>query len=209
MPVGIPTYEIFRDEPTIGDVIELVGYGEAGDGVDGYIAGSGFITIKRVGANVIDALYADDETGDVAELWKFDFDGPVGNGLTGGPTLGAEIEATLGEGDSGGPGFLVEDDRRYLFSVNNFVAGPGLDGRFGSSGGGVVISAYASWIDGFLLQIEDYDLNRDGAVSGMDLLHMLGVWGEDSPAADFNHDGVVNAGDMARLIRAVEQQDAR
>ncbi len=207
LPVEIPTYSIYRGAPEIGEVVELVGYGETGDGVDGYVPGSGFITTKRVGANVVDALYADDETKGVAELWKFDFDGPIGNGPLGGPGLGAEVEATLGEGDSGGPGFIVDDGERLLFSVNNFVAGPGQDGRFGSSGGGVILSAYASWIDGFLDGETDFDLNRDGVVSGLDLMQVLDVWGEDAPKADFNRDGVVNSADLARIVRVLEQAE--
>ena len=43
------------------------------------------------------------------------------------------------------------------------------------------------------------DLNRDGAVNGLDLDIMLSQWGE-SGSADLNGDGVVSSGDLKMIL---------
>ena len=43
------------------------------------------------------------------------------------------------------------------------------------------------------------DLNRDGAVNGVDLDIMLSQWGEDG-SADLNGDGVVSSGDLSIML---------
>ncbi len=45
-------------------------------------------------------------------------------GITGGPTLGNNIETTLGFGDSGGPAFLNDNGTLVLAGVNTFLTTP-------------------------------------------------------------------------------------
>lgn len=43
------------------------------------------------------------------------------------------------------------------------------------------------------------DLNRDGAVNGVDLDIMLSQWGE-AGSADLNGDGIVSSGDLSIML---------
>jgi hypothetical protein len=130
----------------------MVGYGRSGNGFRGFTVDSSF-TVKRTGENVIDAFYQQDERdrAQADEVFRFDFDGPVGNGPLGGPTLGNTIETTLGGGDSGGPSLILVGADPSLASsyriagVNTFSEGRH-GARFRSEGGGMAVPAYASWI---------------------------------------------------------------
>lgn len=204
LPPCVPVYPLARRDVRAGEAVELVGYGESGDGVRGYAPGTGSFTTKRLGANAADMFFADDEGrtidgAPVVEVWAFDFDGPVGDGPSGGPTLGDGVETTLGSGDSGGPGFIVDNGRLALFSVNTFVAGPGRAGRFGSTAGGQVVAAYRSWIESVVAR-DLADRNRDGAVDAADLGIVLAHWGDAGGAGDVNGDGFVNMADLASLL---------
>ncbi len=46
------------------------------------------------------------------------------------------------------------------------------------------------------------DINHDGHVDASDLAVLLGAWGTSSPASDLNGDGTVNAADLAILLGA-------
>jgi hypothetical protein len=138
----------------------MVGYGRSGDGVSGYTTNASF-TVKRVGFNNADQFLADDEGTGINEVFVFDFDFPNDSyanyaNYIGGLSLGNQIEATFGPGDSGGPSFIYQDEQWLLAGVNTFggsfvsdelVTGPEFP-FFGSGGGGMVVSAYAEWIDG-------------------------------------------------------------
>lgn len=150
IPSDVPQYGLFRGD-LAGKEITLVGYGQSGDGISGYTVGASY-TVKRSGKNVVDAFYAQDDAGRSAanEVFRFDFDRANGtNGPLGGPSLGNNIETTLGGGDSGGPSFVNDSGVWRLAGVNTFsqstatVSAP----KFGSLGGGMSIPAYASWID--------------------------------------------------------------
>jgi hypothetical protein len=131
----------------------MVGYGRSGDGVSGYTTNASF-TIKRAGRNVADAFYGQDDAGRSAadEVFRYDFDGPTGNGSFGGATLGNDVETTLGGGDSGGPSFALCTgcdptlaSSYEIVGVNTFTQGTNAP-KFGSLGGGINVGAYASWI---------------------------------------------------------------
>lgn len=201
LPSDIPSYPLSVRRPQAGLVVQLVGYGETGDGANGYIAGSGTFNEKRVGYNEADLFFGDDEglSGRI-ELWQYDFDGPDTEGFSGGRGLGEGAEATLGGGDSGGPGFVFEDGELRVFSINNFVSGPGEPGSFGSGGGGVVVSSYADWILRTMGAGSVADLNGDGRVDSADLNAMLMAWGRTDGASDLNRDGVVNIADLQILL---------
>jgi len=208
LPPSIPTYTLSRAAIRRGSPIRMVGYGETGDGERGYQIGSGFFTTKRLGANAADVFFLDDEGTRSVEIWQFDFDAPLGDGFAGGPSLGENVEATLGFGDSGGPGFLDTPEGLRLVSVNNYVSGPGEAGRFGSGGGGVLVSAYEGWIRSVTGDAARFDgrparpadISRDGRVDRLDLLRLLANWNSTTPEADVNADGLVNGADLAALI---------
>jgi hypothetical protein len=121
----------------------MVGYGRSGDGVNGYTTPAS-PTIKRVGANVADAFYGQDDPGrpEANEVFRFDFDGPTGDGPLGGPTLGNTTETTLGPGDSGGPAF---GPGNVLSGIATFTQGDAP--KFASMGGGVNVFPYVAWIN--------------------------------------------------------------
>lgn len=148
VPVGVPIYDIFEGTLAAGDTLTMTGYGRSGDGVNGFFVGPSFST-KRVGMNNADAFAGDDEGGLLDEIFFTDFDGPVGNGVLGGPTLGNDIETTLGGGDSGGPSFVSVDGTLQVAGINTFSftmpSGPEAP-LFGSGAGGILISGYTDWI---------------------------------------------------------------
>lgn len=155
VPAGVPIYGLHTG--TMNQTLSMVGYGRSGDGVSGeYVLAS--TTVKRRGENHPDQLFGQDDFGrpSTNEVFQFDFDGPAGIGLTGGPTLGNDRETTLGPGDSGGPSFVLVGSDPSLASSYS-VAGIntyGLDGPtaatpfFNSYAGGMIVSAYSSWIQG-------------------------------------------------------------
>ena len=150
IPADVPRYRLFTGDLT-GQTINMVGYGQSGDGINGYTVSASY-TVKRMGANVVDAFYGQDDSGRAAanEVFRFDFDRDDGsNGPLGGQSLGNAIETTLGGGDSGGPSFVLVGTEYQLAGVNTFSQGTATVSapKFGSMGGGMSIPAYASWIN--------------------------------------------------------------
>ena len=153
LPTGVPIYQLNTDPFINIETVTMVGYGLSGDGVNGYTVSPSY-SVKRVGSNRADVYISDDEGGASREGWEFDFDGSSKNtNLFGRPrgsnlTLGNDIETTLGGGDSGGPAFIDDGFGGIeIFGVNTF----GFTGKadapfFGSGGGGIVVAAYAEWI---------------------------------------------------------------
>jgi len=150
LPLGVPTYDLPDGEITQGMVVTFVGYGRSGDGVHGYTTPASY-TVKRVGANTADAFYGQDDPGrpEANEVFRFDFDGPDGNGPMGGPTLGNDVETTLGAGDSGCPAFASTESGLALYGMGTFVQGSNAP-MFGSLGGGVNLFWYLDWINSVL-----------------------------------------------------------
>lgn len=149
-------YQLYRNDLSQAAVaeFEMVGFGQTGNGVDGYTAGASLDT-KRLGYN--DADYLDttgnDDTSDPAkandvEVWYADFDGPSGSGFLGSTSVGNERETNLGGGDSGGPSF----HGGQLAAINTF--GFGYNGiaspKFGTGLGGILVYPYLDWIDGIV-----------------------------------------------------------
>jgi hypothetical protein len=156
LPATVPKYALSAT-PMVAQAthLYLVGYGRSGDGVKGYTTNASW-TIKRTGENIVDAFYAQDDLGQPAanEVFRFDFDGPTGNGPLGGPTLGNDLETTLGGGDSGGPSFVLVDAAHpelaasyELVGVNTFTQGRTAP-KFGTMGGGINVVPYRAWILG-------------------------------------------------------------
>ena len=75
-------------------------------------------------------------------------------GFLAGPTLGNNIEASVGQGDSGAPAFVEVGGQLVIagvitfeFALSNITPPPG---EFGSLGGGVISGPYVPWINSFL-----------------------------------------------------------
>jgi secreted trypsin-like serine protease len=126
----------------IGDLIALVGFGRSGYGSYGYTTNAS-LTDRRFGFNLIDAFQADDEGGGFPEIFRYDFDAPDSTGLPGG-SLGNALETIIGPGDSGGAALRQTAGGWELVGINTFTEGYG--GRFGDTGGGVLVAPYAGWI---------------------------------------------------------------
>jgi secreted trypsin-like serine protease len=141
LPLGMG-FPILGSGASIGDFITLVGFGRSGYGSYGYTTDAG-LTDRRYGSNVIDSFQLDDEGSGRAEVFRYDFDAPSTTGLVGG-SLGNEIETIIGPGDSGGPALRQAANGWELVGINTFTEGYG--GRFGDTGGGVLVAPYMDWI---------------------------------------------------------------
>jgi hypothetical protein len=127
----------------VGDLVTLVGFGRSGYGSYGYTTNAS-LTDRRGGANVIDTLSPDDEGAGVPEVFRYDFDDPATTGQPGG-SLGNDVETIIGPGDSGGAALRRTSTGGWeLVGVNTFTEGYG--GRFGDTGGGVLVAPYEDWI---------------------------------------------------------------
>ncbi len=152
LPAGIPIYQLNTDPSITGEQIQMVGYGQSGNGATGSTTGASY-TVKRKGENIADSVGLDDDGGNAAEVWEADFDGPTAStNYSGGLTLGNDIEASIGGGDSGGPSFIPDGNgglkifgiNTYSFRFNFFSpTWP----YFGSGLGGMAIAPYVNWID--------------------------------------------------------------
>ncbi|WP_172199135.1 trypsin-like serine protease [Niveibacterium sp. COAC-50] len=165
-PDEAKTYKIYRGPVSEGTQFTMVGYGTSGDGWDGYYVSPAF-RVKRSGKNVFDFAETNDEAGFSAgsskEVWYADFDGTLRDGTTVdtfcdpsvlgvavcGASLGNDIEANIGGGDSGGPSFVLVDGEYQLVANNTFGFAMGYSpkGGFGDGMGGILLDSYRSWID--------------------------------------------------------------
>jgi hypothetical protein len=141
LPVGLG-FPTLGSGAGIGDIITLVGFGRSGYGSYGYTTNAS-LTDRRLGSNVIDSFQLDDEGSGRAEVFRYDFDAPATTGLAGG-SLGSDIETTIGPGDSGGAALRQTANGWELVGINTFTEGYG--GRFGDTGGGVLVDPYMDWI---------------------------------------------------------------
>ncbi len=215
LPDDIPIYPVYRGLDGGDMEIQSVGYGWSGDGINGYTHSPSF-EVKRWGMNTIDALWEDDEGGPYGEIYAFDFDGPMGNGFWGGPTLGNDIETTFGGGDSGGPSFIDVDGEWNLIAVNTFSFAWDYGGYliwypyFGSGGGGIMVNAYLDWVDSIVREWLEGDIDHDDDVDQSDLGILLATYelDPDDPyfdaRADINKDGVIDQSDLGILLANYE-----
>lgn len=175
LPEGLPIYPLPDYDLMVGNHITIVGYGRSGTGNWGYTTGAS-LTVKRVGENVVDGFYGQDDEGRpfANEMFRFDFDGPKGNGPLGLGTVGNNRETTLGPGDSGGPSFVYAMGQYVLAGVNTFVQGANA-ALFGSMAGGVDVYAYIGFIRSIIdPEPADGDLAPRGEDLGLPLLPVIG-----------------------------------
>jgi hypothetical protein len=158
---GVPIYPMLAAPLAPGQTIVFVGYGASGNGVDGPSINP-HPHIKRVGSNRIDRFFMSRANADRRIGFLFDFDGPTYDTNVIGPnvlphaSLGNRAESTFSGGDSGGPSFVRDLRGRWVLAgVNTFVGA--MKGRtaskFGSVGGGILVSAYTPWIDSIIKKV--------------------------------------------------------
>jgi len=151
LPGSVPIYTLNRAAPVAGTDITLIGYGRSCR-ADGLGCVDPDASVKRSGRNTADLFYLPiapiDQTL-VGKMFVYDFDATGVPSLTGGPSLGNAIETSSASGDSGGPVFLTASSPPVIYGVNTVQIG--VSGRpvstAGTLGGGVLVSAYADWID--------------------------------------------------------------
>ena len=204
VPEAVPIYPLFRSVVMPGTVATFVGYGSSGNGIDGKTTNGDFVT-KRVGSNTLDMFEVDDDCprrchrDGALEVYKYDFDAPDGSsGVMGGSSLGNDLETTVLGGDSGSPAFVLHDGELVIGGISTFVLGPASDfGLFGTIGGGMLVSAYADFID--LVLMTPGDINGDFLVD----INDLGIVGAHfnqavttSEFGDLSGDGFVDIADL-------------
>ena len=147
LPESVPVYTLNRAAPVAGTDITLVGYGRSCR-ADGYGCVDPNASVKRSGRNIADLFYLPIAPVDqtlVGKMFLYDFDATGVASLTGGPSLGNAIETST----ASGPAFLTASSPPVIFGVNTVQIG--VSGRqvstAGTLGGGVLVSAYADWID--------------------------------------------------------------
>jgi hypothetical protein len=151
-PPGALPYPVRTTPLATGQIVTLVGFGASGNG-DAGTSVIGSSSVKRVGGNRIDAIVpALDDSGRTSTFFVYDFDGPSGNGVIGGPTLGNAFETGAAGGDSGSPVFAEIDGATWLVGISTFVAsttaGQPVNYRFGTLGGGMLLSdvRFLDWL---------------------------------------------------------------
>lgn len=111
---------IFRDEPLVGDLLFIVGFGATGSADGG---SDGTFGTKRVGVTTIDDIT------DTLVSWIFD----------------DLSEANTAAGDSGGPGYIDIDGELFIACITSGGTEP--DSSLGDFAFNTRIDAFASWID--------------------------------------------------------------
>ena len=122
---GVTPTPIYRQAPTVGQVLTLAGYGEQGTGATG-----GNNTFPAAGTINYGTTPIDIVTGTYIK-WNFDKATPV--------------ESNTAPGDSGGPAFLTVNGTLYVAGITN---GGQLDtAAYGDQSYDTRVDAIAAWID--------------------------------------------------------------
>ena len=187
LPQSVPVYALNRAAPVAGTDITLVGYGRSCR-ADGFGCVDPDASVKRSGRNIADLFYLPiapiDQTL-VGKMFLYDFDATGVQSLTGGQSLGNAIETSSASGDSGGPAFLTASSPPVIYGINTVQVG--VSGRpvstAGTLGGGVLVSAYADWIDGVIASNPSVPVTGEvplppwlyGALAAVFLVRLRGV----------------------------------
>lgn len=124
VPAGIPIYGLSDSPLQLGQEITLVGYGGTGP------------ALKRRGTNIVEFLDPAPGPGANADVFAYDYDTDSAN------------QATVVGGDSGSPVFVNEGGVWKLAAISTFSwTNPEVPGTGPvRGGGGMIVSAYAPWI---------------------------------------------------------------
>lgn len=181
-PVSVPTYQFSRDPLATGTTLTLVGYGASGSASTGLANVAADAAVKRTGKNNADYI-APSFDGQLSQaIYYFDFDGPtlasnlIGPSIPANGTLGNSIETSLASGDSGSPAFVQDAAGNWLLAgINTFRLGSGYGFGNGVGGGGVVLAAYANWIDSVTSPIPE-PMPAQSLLFGLGLMAGAGLW---------------------------------
>jgi hypothetical protein len=104
-------------------------------------------TVKKVGENIADVLYAN--AAGTNQTYMFDFDNPSSTNVMGFGTLGLSREASLESGDSGSAAFIKVNGQWQLAGINTESVSwtDASNVVIATGGAGVAISGYSSWIN--------------------------------------------------------------
>jgi hypothetical protein len=182
-PVGVERRGIYRDRDEIqaqGESFNFLGYGATNrtnttdngtcPGPSGTICSGNFgqsnnppvqaataFGIKRLGANVIDAVQTLGGTGQTDEYLRFDLDDP--NSTMDSGTFG---EAMSAQGDSGGPLFIAGLVAGVSSGTTDTVT------SYGDNAWYTRVSSFADWIDQTLAEPYDLVIDMQNQVAGND-----------------------------------------
>ena len=122
---------IFRESPKINSLIQLIGRGDHGTGNTGPV---GLDYKIRAATNLIDSVDENHIT--------FQFDSPESDRST-------NLEGISGPGDSGGPAYLIDENRIRLVGVSSAqdLHGQETEGLYGVREFYVNVSNFTDWID--------------------------------------------------------------
>jgi hypothetical protein len=137
--LDVPPSAIFRDEPLVGDVLSIVGYGSSGTAQDG---ADGTFGTKRVGITTIDEV--------TAQLVSWFYDDAN--------------ESNTAAGDSGGPGYIDIDGDLFVACITSGGTEP--DSVLGDFAFNTRVDAYADWIDSTIAELDDQASQDDPAPPG-------------------------------------------
>lgn len=175
LPREVTTAVLLGRPLEAGETIDLAGAGTSGHGDRGPSGGSA--GPFRQGRNVADLVGAHVPGVPVAGHFLFyDFDGPTGNGVVGGASLGNGIETLVAGGDSGAPIYLRPSASapRRLVGISTAVigasAGSGPRFTFGDMGVGTDLTAPA--VRAWLMQASAGGIAQSGMVPGEARLSM-------------------------------------
>lgn len=137
--------QLYTGTGELGTVGVGVGYGRAGTGLTGDIAGTH--GTKRAGTNVIDVFGSD--RGWNADILVTDFDSPLTpNDSTYGDSTPTALEYQIAPGDSGGALFVETASGWQLAGVTSFIYSTDgdPDGDYGDFSAYTRVSSYLPWI---------------------------------------------------------------
>jgi len=153
-PDGVPVYRPFVGAMRAGTVLTFVGYGASGHGDRGPEVGAD-AAVRRVGRNRAERFVDAPGGRGRPAIFLYDFDGPdASTNAFGGPSLGNAVETSAASGDSGAPAFVRRGEFPQVAGVLTFVADYNRPGTrhatFGASGGGMLLSGVAGWLQATL-----------------------------------------------------------
>ena len=153
-PAGTPVYVPYSGFGLKNAQIVFVGYGRAGDGVQGPVIAAS-PSVKRIGYNRVKSLTGKPGSIGRPDIFLFDYDAPANPDQRDGPqgAWGDGLEGTFAGGDSGAPIFVFNNGGWQIMGVAAFViAAPDRNGLYGSMAGGMLVPSYLSWLKKVLAQ---------------------------------------------------------
>lgn len=140
----IEPVSLYQKKNERGKEIVIVGHGYARTGLGGDWVDDGK---RRAATNMIDEVGVDKII--------FDFDKPA---------EGTELEGTAGPGDSGGPAFIIADEKLFVAGVSSAgMPGENGPGTYGANEFYTRVSTYSDWISAIMDSPDDKNVLKQSA----------------------------------------------